>query len=132
MQVRWHFSYSEQDIKKFVDLSGDDSPIHTSQRFCQDLGFKSPLLHGALLTTQLSRLIGKELPDNKAMTVGFGVDFLSPAYSGENLEFSAIISYKSDATKIIEFKYLISREGTAICKGKITAQWREAKHLCRA
>lgn len=123
MQVGWTFSFSQSDMKTFIDLSTDDSPIHTDQKFCQDRGFKSPLLHGALLTTQLSRLIGKELPDNKAMTVGFSIEFFNPSYADEDLEFHAKIIYKSEATGIIELKFWISRLKTIIGKGKISAKW---------
>ena len=123
MQFGWNFSFSESDMKTFINLSTDDSPIHTDHKFCQDRGFKSPLLHGALLTTQLSRLIGKELPDNKAMTVGFSIEFINPAYVDEDLEFHAKLLYKSEATRIIELKFWIFRQEAIIGKGKISAKW---------
>ena len=123
MQIGWKFSFSESDMTTFIDLSTDDSPIHTDHKFCQDRGFKSPLLHGALLATQLSRLIGKELPDSKAMTVGFSVEFINPAYVDDDLEFQAKLLYKSEATRIIELKFWISRQEAIIGKGKISARW---------
>lgn len=112
-------------MKTFIDLSTDDSAIHTDHNFCHERGFKSPLLHGALLTTQLSRLIGKELPDNKAMTVGFTIEFFNPAYVGEDLQFHAKLLYKSEATRIIELKFRISRQAEIIGKGKISAKWQD-------
>ena len=123
MQIGWKFVFSESDMKAFIDLSTDDSPIHTSHKFCQTRGFKSPILHGVLLSAQLSRLIGKELPDDKAMTMGFSIDFLNPAYVNENLEFNAKVSYKAEATKLIELKFRITRQDTIIGKGKISARW---------
>jgi len=127
MEIGWKFSFSESDLKTFTVLSTDDSPIHTDHKFCQDRGFKSPLLHGALLTTQLSRLIGKELPDNKAMTVGFSIEFFNPSYVDEDLEFTAKLLYKSEATRIIELKFWISRQEVIIGKGKISAKWQSGK-----
>lgn len=124
MQFVWTFSFSDFDMKSFIDLSTDDSPIHSDYKFCQDRGFKSPLLHGALLTTQLSRLVGKELPDNNAMTVGFSVEFFNPAYVDEVFDFKAKLLYKSEATRIIELKFWISRQDTIIGKGRISAKWR--------
>lgn len=123
MQIGWKFSVSESNMKTFIDLSGDDSPIHTDHKFCQARGFKSPLLHGALLSSQLSRLIGKELPDQKAMTVGFSIEFFNGAYVDDELDFNAKLVYKSDATKIIELKFQISRRVEIIGKGKISAKW---------
>lgn len=123
MLIGWKFSFSESDMKTFIALSTDDSPIHTDDKFCQGRGFKSPLLHGVLLSTQLSRLIGKELPDNKAMTVGYSIEFFNPTYVDEVLEFHAKLLYKSEATRIIELKFWISRQETIISKGKISAKW---------
>ena len=123
MSFGWKFSFSDSDMKMFINLSSDDSPIHTDHKFCQDRGFKSPLLHGALITTQLSRLVGKELPDKKAMTVGFNIEFFNPAYVDEDLEFYAELLYKSEATRVIELKFWISRQQMIISKGKISAKW---------
>ncbi len=132
MQIGWKFSFSESDLKMFAVLSTDDSPIHTDHKFCQDRGFKSPLVHGALLTTQLSRLIGKELPDNKAMTIGFSIEFFNPSYVAEDLEFTAKLLYKSEATRIIELKFWISRQEAIIGKGKISAKWQGDKRCDQA
>ena len=123
LQVNWKFSFSQADMQAFIGLSSDDSPIHTDAEFAKARNYKSPLLHGALLSTQLSRLIGKELPDSNAMTVGFAIDFINPSYVNEELEFNAQLTHKSESTRLIELKFKITGEGKVVGKGKISAHW---------
>ena len=123
LKINWSFVFSSSDMATFIKLSKDDSPLHTNSTLTKKLNFKSPLLHGALLTTQLSRLIGKELPDNNAMTVGFTIDFVNPAYTDEELFFYATLLYKSESTKLVNFEFKMLRSKTIIAQGKITAKW---------
>ena len=123
LKVNWPFTFSKSDMDTFIKLSKDDSPIHTNYDLVKNLNFKSPLLHGALLATQLSRFIGKELPDSCAMTVGFSIDFINPAYIDEELLFDAVLLHKSESTKILEFEFKIMRSKTTIARGKISAKW---------
>jgi len=123
LQVGWKFSFSQADMQSFIELSTDDSPIHTDPEFAKARNYKSPLLHGALLSTQLSRLIGKELPDSNAMTVGFSIDFLNPSYVDEELEFNAKLTHKSESTRLIELAFKITGQNKVVGKGKISARW---------
>jgi 3-oxoacyl-[acyl-carrier protein] reductase len=123
LKINWFFIFSQSDIEAFIRLSKDDSPIHTNFDLVKKLNFKSPLLHGALLATQLSRLIGKELPDSNAMTIGFSIDFVNPAYIDEELLFDSDLLHKSESTKILDFKFKILRSKTIIARGKISAKW---------
>ena len=123
LKINWSFVFSSSDMATFIKLSKDDSPLHTNTALTKKLNFKSPLLHGALLATQLSRLIGKELPDSNAMTVGFTIDFVNPAYTDEELLFDATLLHKSDSTKVVNFEFKILRSKIVIAKGKISAKW---------
>ena len=123
MIINWNFNFSKSDIKTFIKLSNDNSPLHTNLNLVKKLNFKSTLVHGTLLTTQLSRLIGKELPDSNAMTIGFCIDYVNPAYIDEELLFNAELLHKSDSTKIVEFKFTILNLNTLIARGKISAKW---------
>ena len=124
MELKWRFSYSPEDLQIFCKLSGDFGPIHTDGNYAQSKGFPSPLLHGLLLSSQMSRLIGQELPDHHAMSTGIQMDFISPAFAGDPLEFTAKLIRKSDATHSLEFKCQITRATKTLCRGQVSAVWR--------
>ena len=54
---------SEADIEAFSVLSGDINPLHMSPEFARDRGFQGRVVHGALLTALVSRLIGTNIEE---------------------------------------------------------------------
>jgi 3-hydroxybutyryl-CoA dehydratase len=111
-------------MQTFAELSKDYNPIHSDVDFAKSKGFDAPLIYGLLLSSQMSRLIGQELPDQNAMLTGIQIDFMQPSFPGDELIFSADLITKSDATSALEFKCLISRDKKILCRGIVSAVWR--------
>jgi len=124
MQRGWDFRFTNEDMHAFELLSGDHNPIHTDPVFSRSKGFDAPLIYGLLLASQLSRLIGQELPDNHAILTGITMNFTSPAFANEELRFDAELVTKSDAAHALGFKCRITRAGKALCRGTADAVWR--------
>ena len=123
LHIEWSFSFSMEDILSFAKLSKDHNPIHVDINFAKSKGFKAPLVYGLLLSTQMSRLIGQELPDKNCILTGIQMDFFSPAFPDEKLTFGTNLTYKSDSTHTLEFDCIISREEKKLCRGKMHAIW---------
>ena len=124
MCISWPFTFSTKDMADFAKLSGDYNPIHTDLDFAKSKGFNSPLIYGLLLSTQMSRLIGQELPDKHAVLSGIHMEFNRPSFPEDALIFEAKLINKSDATFVLEFKCHISRSDEILCRGKANAIWR--------
>jgi 3-hydroxybutyryl-CoA dehydratase len=120
----WQFSFSQADMAAFGRLSNDHNPLHEDATFAEQKGFKAPVLYGLLLASQISRLIGEELPDKNAMLTGMTMDFVRPAFAGDQLVFRAELTGKSDSTHIVRFRITITRDGKALCRGSAEALWR--------
>lgn len=124
LQCSWGFRFSEDDMRAFERLSADHNPVHTDPAFAKAKGFDAPLVYGLLLASQLSRLIGEELPDKHAILTGISMDFTSPAYANDELYFDAKLVTKSDAAHALSFKCRITRAGKTLCRGTAEAVWR--------
>lgn len=124
MQRGWDFRFSDENMRTFEQLSGDHNPIHTDAAFARAKRFDAPLVFGLLLASQLSRLIGQELPDNHAILTGITMDFISPAFVNDDLRFDAELVSKSDAAHALGFKCRITRAGKTLCRGTADAVWR--------
>lgn len=124
MKLKWSFSFSSEDLLTFAKLSRDFNPIHTDIHFAKRKGFNAPLIYGLLLSSEISRLIGQELPDLDCILTGIQMDFISPGFAGDELEFMAQLTMKSDATHALEFKCCIMRNNIILCRGKVSAVWR--------
>ena len=123
MKIEWPFSFSMEDILTFAKLSSDYNPIHVDADFAKSKGFDSPLIYGLLLSSQMSRLIGQELPDKNAILTGIQIDFMQPSFPEDKLIFKANLITKSDAAYALEFKCHISRDEKTLCRGKVRALW---------
>lgn len=124
MVKEWPVSFSSQNIKQFAELSGDYNPLHTDSAFAKSKGFDAPLIYGLLLASQMSRLIGQQLPDKHAILTGIQMDFLRPSFPDDQLSFKAILISKSDAVLALEFDCQILKEDILLCRGKVNAIWR--------
>ena len=124
MHIKWRFSFSSDDMKSFAKLSGDYNPIHIDDEFAKSKGFAGVLIYGLLLSTQISRLVGQELPDKNAILTGIQLDFFQPAFLGNELDFLAELSLISEATQSLEFKCKINHGDKNLCRGRVFAIWR--------
>ena len=124
LHIEWPFSFSMESMQSFAKLSSDYNPIHTDAEFAKSKGFKSPLIYGLLLSSQMSRLIGQELPDKNSILTGIQMNFMLPCFPDDKLIFGADLINKSEATHYLEFKCRISMDGKTMCRGMVNAIWR--------
>ena len=123
MKYQWIFSFSVKEMLAFASLSGDYNPIHLDPDFAKSKGFDSTIIYGLLLSTQMSRLIGEELPDKNTVLTGVQIDFIKPSYPEDKLIFEANLVTKSDSTNALVFKCNILRDKKILCRGIVNAQW---------
>ena len=71
---------TKEDLAKFTELSGDDNPIHAVN------GPERALVHGALLNSLVSRVIGTELPGPGSVVVAQTLNFPNKCYVDEEVE----------------------------------------------
>ena len=124
LRLEWMFQFSPDDLRLFERLSGDHNPVHIDAGFARARGFNAPLIHGLLLASQVSRLIGQELPDTHAVLTALSLTFVSPAFADEALRFEAELVHKSDAAHGLRFSCRISRDAQLLCRGTADAAWR--------
>ena len=93
---------TQDDIKKFVELTGDDNKLHLDKEFASKTPFKKPLAHGMLGASFISTVIGTQLPGDGALWFSQNIDFLSPVREGDLLTIRAEVLSKDDRNKSIE------------------------------
>jgi acyl dehydratase len=63
------FRFTQDDVVKFAEVSGDNNPIHLDADFAATTQFKRPIIHGALASSVFSKVMGTLFP-------GFGSVYL--------------------------------------------------------
>src|ERR1700676_2055835 len=63
-------TFTETDVRVFAELSGDYSPLHVDPTYASTTEFGKCVVHGMLLASLFSRLVGMYLPGKHALYVG--------------------------------------------------------------
>ena len=79
------FSISNEDIKSFSKVTGDNNPIHLDKTFARNSGFKEPIAHGLLTGSIFSRILGNEFPGQGTIYLKQELNFCSVVYPNEKL-----------------------------------------------
>lgn len=110
------FCFQEVLTKKmvgdFAALSGDYSSLHMDDKFAKGRGFNGRVIHGVLLTSLLSRLVGMHFPGENAIIQSLNIRFLAPTYIGDIVKINAEVVQISTATRTIILKILIENTST--------------------
>jgi len=88
-------------VEKFSNLSGDLNPLHMDKEFAESSSFKKQIVHGMLLSSFFSQLIGMKLPGKNALYFSQTLNFRSPCYIDDEIEVVGEVTEKSDSTQMI-------------------------------
>jgi acyl dehydratase len=118
----------ETDVNKFADLSRDTNPLHMEDQFAIQKGFAGRVVHGVLLSSYLSKLVGVDFPGENALLHSVELNFLSPAYINDKITICAVIDQISVSTNTIILKVNIKNmNNTLILKGKMQVGFTKTK-----
>ena len=75
---------TKEDVQKFIEISGDDNPVHTDENFAKRTIFRKPIAHGlisaSLISCGLTKLMGE---GNIWLTQD--LKFEKPVYVGDEI-----------------------------------------------
>jgi len=95
---------TQEDIKRFVELTGDDNRLHTDIEYASKTSFKKPVAHGMLGASFISTIIGTKIPGDGALWFSQSLEFLLPVRVGDSLTVIAEVVKKDDRSNVIELK----------------------------
>ena len=71
---------TEEQLSEFANLSGDFNEVHFSDEYAKKLGFKNRIVHGMLLQSFISKIIGVDYPGKGSIFISTRNIFLAPIY----------------------------------------------------
>lgn len=109
----------EEDIKKFVDLTGDNNPLHIDKEYAEKTSFKDIVVHGMLSASFISTIIGTQLPGEGALWISQTLDFLLPVRLGDEITVLAKVLSKNDKERVLELEtQVLNQHGQVVLNGK--------------
>ena len=109
---------SKQDVMDFAKLSGDFNPLHVDAEFGKKSQFKGNIVHGMLLSSLFSTLVGMHCPGEKSLYMSQTLKFRQPIYYDDNVVVKGTVTEKNDSIKIVTIKTEILKEGKIAIDGE--------------
>jgi len=109
---------TDNDVRKFVEMTGDDNPLHVDSKYAESTSFKDVVVHGMLGASYISTVIGTKLPGTGALWVSQNFDFLLPVRLGDKLIISCTVLKKYDRERLLELETnIINQNGQTVLTG---------------
>ena len=93
---------TQDDIKKFADLSGDWNPLHTDADYASSTIYKHPIAHGAFSAGLMSRLAGMYLPGEACLLHSMRMRFIRPIFLPTKVRIQGKIISETEDAGIVE------------------------------
>lgn len=81
---RYHFS--QDDVRTFAELTGDDNPLHLDADYAATTPFKRPIMHGMLSASVFARVFGRNFGGTGGVHLSQLLEFVRPMYPDTDYE----------------------------------------------
>ncbi|MFC5707196.1 MaoC family dehydratase [Aeromonas eucrenophila] len=115
--------FGAAEVNAFAGLSEDFNPLHLDPAFAASTVFERPIVHGMLLASLFSGLLGQKLPGEGSVYLGQSLSFKQPVFVGDEVTAEVeIIALRDDkpiatlATRILTQSGAIAVTGEAVVK----------------
>lgn len=102
---------TEVMVSKFVGATGDDNPLHTDGSFAAAKGFPKKVVHGMLLGSLFSRLVGKYFLGDDNLYLSQTLQFRKPVLVGDTICVRGVVRDKIESAKILRIETTIESTG---------------------
>ena len=113
------FNFSKKiediDVHRFAELSGDKNPIHLDDNFAEKSVFKKRIVHGMLIASYISKILGNDFPGKGAIYLGQNLKFLAPVFIGDEIQIIVELQKIREDKPILVFSTLCFKKGEPTC-----------------
>ena len=74
------FRFSQDEVNRFAEVTGDKNPVHTDAEYAAKTMFKRPIMHGMLSASLFSKVFGTLFPCEGTIYLKQSLNFLKPMY----------------------------------------------------
>lgn len=116
----------EAAVSRFVGLTEDRAGIHVDRAFSARQGFSGLVVHGFLLSSRFSRILGMELPGENTVIGSVELNFHSPVYQGDTVTYSATVRrVLAPLRSVLLDLRIVKADGTLCVAGRTTCVFKD-------
>ncbi len=79
-EYRLTFSYSQEQVNQFAEVTGDNNPLHLDEEYAATTMFKRPIMHGFLGGSVFSKIFGTLFPGEGTIYMNQTMSFMRPMF----------------------------------------------------
>ncbi|MGM0435443.1 MAG: MaoC family dehydratase [Bacillota bacterium] len=111
--------FSSQEVEQFSNLSGDRNPLHLEENYAAKTIFKKRVVHGSLVNSLFSNLLGNHLPGEGTIYCKQDSKFLKPVYIGEEITAVVeVIEIDAEKNRVFLDTSAYNQSGEKVIAGK--------------
>ncbi len=111
--------FTDEDVLDFSNLSLDKNPIHLDQSFAEKSIFNKKIVHGMLVASLFSGLLGVELPGEGSIYLGQSLSFTAPIYIGDEVTATVeVIKIRPDKPIVTLRTFCVNSDGLVVIEGE--------------
>lgn len=116
------FKFSQDEVNRFAEVTGDKNPVHTNPEFAANTIFKKPIMHGMLGAALFSKVFGVLFPGEGTIYLKQTLNFLRPMFVDINYtaEFKVIEIIKDKNRAVVETIIKDKETGKVCTSGEAT------------
>ena len=111
---KFNITITQSMVNDFAKLSGDFNPLHVDDEYAKSTKFQNKVVHGMLLASFLSRMVGMYIPGKHALYTSQSLEFPHPCFIDDEITVSSVVIDKSQSTKIIKIESKITNKKNEI------------------
>lgn len=115
------FSFSQEEVNRFAEVTGDKNPVHTDADYAAKTMFKRPIMHGMLSASLFSKVFGTLFPGEGTIYLKQSLNFLKPMYV--DTKYQAVFTVKDvmrDKNRAVVETIIKNPDGLVCTSGEAT------------
>jgi acyl dehydratase len=117
-------AFSAPDVEQFARLSLDANPLHLDEAAAANSVVGQRVVHGALVASLFSALLGTELPGEGSIYLGQNTKYKSPVFLDEEITATVEVVEVRESRKIARLKTTaVNSAGKTVIEGEATVKF---------
>ena len=111
--------FTDEDVRTFAQISGDDNPIHLDDAYAATTRFGQRIVHGMLVSSLISATLAKDLPGQGTVYINQSLQFKAPVFIGDTVTATVeVIKYREERRLATLSTTCVKQDGTVVIEGE--------------
>lgn len=111
--------FSDEDIRKFAEVSGDTNAIHLDDEYAAKSRFGKRIVHGMLTASVVSAILGIDFPGLGTVYLSQTLQFKAPVFIGDQITAQVeLIKYREERRIATFHTTCTNQDGVLVLDGE--------------